>query len=237
MNNPIIKQMSNIVADVMTSFQSDFENYDKPYIEGAEACQFPMIWIVGESHTYLLKLGSYKKVFFNNESVRFIYVQGDNGFDAYLDMFKKDSIFLIEKDKVTKVSWEQAKNAVRDYVLPTVKEWESCNGILPKKCKVKIKFNNISISKLKQMIRDCEAHNDTSLIDSLRRFHRYRQVASNHYIQVNYNPHYNEFGFCEYINEKSGLVGGIIFHGWTETGYKENHSVQLTPRYGWSVHT
>lgn len=106
-----------------------------------------------------------------------------------------------------------------------------------KKCKVKIKFNNLTISKLKQLIRDCEKHNDTSLIDSLRRFHRYRQVASNHYIQVSYNPHYNEFGFCEYINEKSGLVGGVIFHGWAETGYKENHSVQLVPRYGWQIHT
>lgn len=33
MNNSIIKQMSDIVAEVMTSFQSDFEQYDKQYIE------------------------------------------------------------------------------------------------------------------------------------------------------------------------------------------------------------
>lgn len=45
MNNSIIKQMSDIVAEVMTSFQSDFEQYDKQYIEKAEACQFPMIWM------------------------------------------------------------------------------------------------------------------------------------------------------------------------------------------------
>lgn len=237
MNEAIIKQMSGIVAEVMTSFQSDFEQYDKPYIEKAEACQFPMIWIVGTSHTHLLKLGSYKEFFFNNESVRLNYVQGDNGFNAYLNMYPNDYIFIIGKDKVSKVSLAQAKEAIRDYVIPAVKEWEECNGVLPKRCKVKVKLNNISISKLKELICDCEAHNNTSLIDSLRGFHRYRQVASDHYIQVSYNPSYNEFGFCEYINGKSGLAGGIIFHGWKETGYQENYAVQLTPNYGWSKHT
>ena len=49
--------MSNIVADVMTSFQSDFENFDRPYIENADSSKFPMIWIVGKSHTHLLNLG------------------------------------------------------------------------------------------------------------------------------------------------------------------------------------
>lgn len=124
MNDTIIKQMRNIVSDVMTSFQSDFEKYDKPYIEKAEAHQFPMIWIVGTSHTYLLKLGGYKELFFSNESVRLNYVQGDNGFDPYIDMFKNDCIFLIVKDKVSKISVEQAQNAVRDYVVPAVKEWK-----------------------------------------------------------------------------------------------------------------
>lgn len=39
----IIQTMSNIVADVMTSFQSDFENFDRPYIENADSSKFPMI--------------------------------------------------------------------------------------------------------------------------------------------------------------------------------------------------
>ena len=36
----IIQTMSNIVADVMTSFQSDFENFDRPYIENAYNSKF-----------------------------------------------------------------------------------------------------------------------------------------------------------------------------------------------------
>lgn len=55
--------MSNIVADVMTSFQSDFENFDRPYIENADSSKFPMIWIVGKSHTHLLNLGEYEEHF------------------------------------------------------------------------------------------------------------------------------------------------------------------------------
>lgn len=237
MNEAITKQMSNIVADVMTSFQSDFEKYDKEYVESAKSNQFPMIWIVGKSHTYLLKLGSYKEKFFENESVRLLYAQGDNGFDSYLKMFADDHVFLIEEEKVVQVSVEQAKNAVSDYVIPTVKEWESQNGKLPKKCKVKVKFSNIAISKLKEMIRDCEAHNDTSLLDALKGFHRYRQISSDHHILVSYNSYYNEFTFCEYTKNNPGLVGGIIFHGWADSGYQENYAVQLTPRYGWSKHT
>ncbi len=57
----IIQTMSNIVADVMTSFQSDFENFDRPYIENADNSKFPMIWIVGKSHTHLLNLGEYEE--------------------------------------------------------------------------------------------------------------------------------------------------------------------------------
>lgn len=59
--------MSNIVADVMTSFQSDFENFDRPYIENAYNSKFPMIWIVGKSYTYLLHLGEYEENFRENE--------------------------------------------------------------------------------------------------------------------------------------------------------------------------
>ena len=167
--------------------------------------------MVGTSHTYLLKLGEYKDYFFNNESVRLNYVQGDNGFDAYLNMYPNDHIFIIGKDKISEVSLEQAKEAVRDYVIPAVKEWEKHYGTLPKRCKVKVKLNNISISRLKQLIRDCEVHNDTSLVDALIGFHRYRQMSSDHYIQVSYNPGYNEFGFVNISMENPVWLGALSF--------------------------
>jgi len=33
------------------------------------------------------------------------------------------------------------------------------------------------------------------------------------------------------------MNGGIIFHGFPNGGYVENGSVQLSPNYGWHIHT
>lgn len=53
----------------------------------------------------------------------------------------------------------------------------------------------------------------------------------------------SEFGehclsFSEHrVDGRYGLCGGIIYHGFPDTGYKENGSVQLEGSYGWSTHT
>lgn len=59
----ILNKMAEIVANTMTSFQSDFEKYDKEYItrEGVKA--FPFLWMVAPSHTYLLRFADFKKDF------------------------------------------------------------------------------------------------------------------------------------------------------------------------------
>ena len=45
--------------------------------------------------------------------------------------------------------------------------------------------------------------------------------------------------YFEAIREDGSLSmnGGVIFHGFPEEGYMQNNSVQLTPTYGWSIHT
>lgn len=51
----------------------------------------------------------------------------------------------------------------------------------------------------------------------------------------------NSFMFREVrdasTNYHVGIVGGIIFHGFPDTGYQENCSVMLSPQYGWHMHT
>ena len=233
----IIQAMSNIVANIMTRFQSDYENFDRPYIEKADGSKFPMIWIVGKCHTHLLCLGEYDKHFSENEVARFAYVQGGNPFLSYLAAVGGDHIFLIEPDGVRGITEKQAREVCRDIVTPVAEKWIKENGPLPTKVQVPIKFFNITLSKIKELIRECEAHDDISLIEIFRHFHNYRRVAKDQYIQISYNPGYNEFTFCEYTNGKQGLVGGIIFHGWPETGYMVNGSYQIEPTYGWSSHT
>lgn len=90
----ILNKMAEIVANTMTHFQSDFEKYDRLYIESDEV-KFPMIWIVDTSHTHLLKLGEYKNWFFKYESVRYDYVYGNNEFDYYLTNLTNDRIALL----------------------------------------------------------------------------------------------------------------------------------------------
>ena len=238
MKSDILNKMAEIVANTMTSFQSDFEQYDRPYIESGDA-KFPLIWIVGSSHTFLLRLGEYKERFLGNERVRWAYINGDNTFDSYIDYYKHDNdkLFLITESAISEINISQARSAIQDYVRPAVHAWIEQNGPLPKKTKVTVKIQNISVAKLKELISECWKHNDNSLLLCLKRFHQYMRVAADQYITVSYNPGCNEFTFWETINGKTGLVGGIVFHGWPESGYQSNNSVQLTPQYGWATHT
>lgn len=233
----ILNKMAEIVDNTMTSFQSDFEKYDRPYIEAATPEQFPMLWLVATSHTHLLKLGDYHKRFFNEEAVRYAYAVDDDTFSCYLNICHSDKVFLIDANSITEITHSQAKEAVRDIVVPVVTKWTELNGPLPTDIRMPIKFHNITLSKLKDLIRDCEKHDNTSLVDIFYRFRNYYRHATDQYIQISYNPGYNEFVFCQYTNGKQGLVGGIIFHGWPESGYQANGSIQLEPRYGWATHT
>lgn len=238
MKDKILKQMEAVVGDVMRSFQSDFFNYDKPRIENA-GFKFPFIWIVGESHTHRLELGNYKDLFFEAESVRYSYVRENNPYAYFFtsSSYVKDNWYLITEDGLQTINREQAKAAIMDYVNTAVQEWIAENGPLPVNTKVPVIIRGASLSKLKELVSECHKHDDDSLMNCLRRFHNYMRMASDQHIEVSYNSAWNEFAFCEYINGKPGLVGGIVFHGWSETGYKTNNAVQLEPHFGWSTHT
>lgn len=230
--------MREIVDATMESFKSDFENYDRRTILKAEDSDFPMFWIVSKRHTYLLGIGHYANMFNQSESVRLEYAQNHDVCGVHFNTIKNDDkLFLITSDDIAPISVDEARQIQSNILTPVVEAWEAENGPLPKRFKVKVKFNGITISELKALILDGEAHGDTSLIDSLRRFHRHTQVALDQYVSISYDRRYNEFGFVEIINGTVRLRGGIIFHGWPETGYQTNNSVQIEPRYGWSTHT
>lgn len=238
MNENIITQMREKVSEIMTCFQTDFENYDRAYIEEATEDKFPLIWVIGKSHTYLIKLGEVREKFGVYESLRYGYAQDNVGmFAHYFNQSKDDRYFLITPDKIEEKSKAQSLEIIRDVTYNTAKKWISENGALPSDFKMKVKFRNITLSKLRELIRECEEHGDDSLLRQLKDFRHYRKLADDHYIEVTYYEACNEFGFAVMHNGKPDLVGGIIFHGWPETGYKTNGSVQLSPRYGWSKHT
>lgn len=233
----ILQQMEAVVRKTMKNFQTDFYNYDKPRIEN-DNFKLPAIWIVGESHTYCLELGNYKEQFYENESVRYNYLYDHNPYSHFTNTNNiKDRWFLVTEEGLQPINRKQAEAAIKDYVNPAVQAWTAENGQLPKLTKVPVVLKNITIAELKALVAECRAHGDDSLMDCLTRFHRYIRIAANQYVEVIYYRGWKEFQFCEYVNGERRLVGGIVFHGWPETGYQTNGSIQLTQRYGWASHT
>ncbi len=235
----IIQKMATVVDEVMKRFQIDFTEYDKPIIEKAKPKEFPFMWIVSELHTRLVSLGGYEKKFFDNLPIRYAYANGDDSMSFYLHppyLNKKDRIFLIRENYIWEVSVNGAKNAIKDYTIPVYRKWKELYGeITPKR--IRVKFDLLSLSKLREIIQDCHNHGDDSLMSILRRFHNHRCVAEDHSITVKYREWDNEFVWIEHYDGEDHIIGHIVFHGWPETGYQQNGSVQIDPRYGWASHT
>lgn len=235
----IIQYMADVVEMKMTRFKTDFFNYDKPTIEKADSNQFPFLWIVNECHTVMPELGGYEEAFNNSAEIRYAYADGDDMYSFYLSsqyLHDTDLIFLITKDDICPIDVEKAKEAIRDYTIPAYEKWKARYGeIKPKR--VTVKFDLIDYSKLREIIQDCHNHNDDSLMEIFRRFHRIRRVADDHTMTIRYRKHANEFACIEHYNGEDHMIRFVIFHGWPETGYMTNNSIQIDPHYGWASHS
>ncbi len=232
--------MAEVVANNMTMFQSDFEKYDKAYVlrEGVNA--FPFLWMVAPTHTYLIELADFQNLYFSNESLRYAMANGSSWMHAYLRERigePEEKIFYVTSDGLQEKDINQAREIVRDVVKPVIVKWEREHGAVPTKQKVAVKLENISIEQLKELVLECRAHGNNSLLSCLKRFHDYRQVAKDHKIVVRWSNYDKCFYFTEFINGQSSLCGAIVFHSWPESGYQENGSVMLNPSFGWSTHT
>ena len=218
--------------------RSDFEQYTARAIAESETADFPYFWIVGESHSNLASVGELLDSFAESEQVRYRFVQRDSWPLANIRCaYPDDKIFLVTEQGCVQMTKEQAFNAYDDLTLPAARMWEAENGKLPAKFKIRVEFApSLTIGKFMQLVRDCEAHGDSSLIDILRRYRDRLQLAADHVLRVGYCSD-SELYFGEYVNGQLRLNGGIIFLGWPETGYQVNNSVQLCPSYGWQMHT
>lgn len=118
-----------------------------------------------------------------------------------------------------------------------LQEWKAKGNKLPTQLIVDDLKINCPISYLEEQLQYAKQHNDSSLDDILKRLRNRPRCADNHYIQIDKDFAERSFIFTEFINDKVDMRGGIIFHGYPNEGYKENGSVQLTPQYGWQIHT
>lgn len=102
-------------------------------------------------------------------------------------------------------------------------------------------MNSLNIyckEKLQKAMEAAQQHNDKTLSNCLVRLISYSMW--NTCDHVNLCRDWGEHCFYFEVKRPDGSLsmnGGIIFHGWPDEGYQENGSVQLTPQYGWAMHT
>lgn len=230
--------MQYVIEDCTNTCQSDFYKYDVNKIQNTDDRYFPMIWVVTPINTCLINYKLYADRYYDSEFTRYDWHNpNSNYFDAYLQDEVNQQVYLIEENGIKLICMKEARKIVRNSVNDSVLKYEKEFGKFTDDYKIRIKLNNITFSKLKELLKDCQVHNNTSLMDCLSRFRRCRKMSKDHTFCITYYPSDNEFTFREYINNEARLVGGIIFHGWPETGYKENFAVSLCPSYGWKIHT
>ena len=241
MNGTIIKQMSQIVRDVMQSNQSDFTDYDVKSLSDYDGS---FIWFVHPSHTYLCKL-SHKVLSEMVETETGLYqvLQRNTSPDAYLSetVCGKDTmLFLYDGAKLTQISLEFAKGywaGLREWVLL---QWQAYNGMteLPTDFSIPIVFASPETEAyFKEQLEYAEKHNDKSLSNCMERLTHRIKMSSDHIVRISQDYQERSFLFCHYYGGQPHDNGGIIFHGYPDEGYRVANSVQLSPSYGWSTHT
>ena len=240
MRQEIIDKMSQIVKETMTMFQSDFECD----LEMLSEYEGKFIWQVAPTHTHLhLCSKEYLDKQLESEVALYDFCQGNTWADACINGSMRDDLFYRYDDETglfeicsqqdAKAAWDISKTAA-------LNRWQLYNQkALPTDFKVRVEFGDNEVRRyFIEQLRFARQHNDSSLLNCVKRFHNYRKVSSKQRIVISRDFSERSFLFCEdYGNGRWGLNGGIIFHGYPEEGYKENCSVQLTPSYGWSIHT
>lgn len=229
MKREIIKQMIEIAG----SERAGDLSYDIQSLNGYDGC---FIWSVyGNSCTSLQRCS--KELILDclkQEQPRYNYAR--NGW-TLMTMWGEQRFFWYEpsKDKMVEVSKQQAaENGQLQYKM-AVAEWEAAGNHFPTELKVTLDVK--CPMYLDEQMKYAELHNDTSLSDIITRLENRPRCAKKHRVVIAEDFTKRSFIFTEYINDRISLNGGIIFHGYPEEGYKENYSVQLSPAYGWQMHT
>lgn len=92
---------------------------------------------------------------------------------------------------------------------------------------------------LQKCLNLAREHNDKTLENCVMRLVKYSIMPWCESVMLRKDSYGENCFYFECIdkNRNCALNGGIIFHGFPESGYKQNGSVQIDPSYGWHIHT
>jgi len=212
MKESIIKQMTQIVRDVMTSFTDDFYKYDMADLQDYDG---RFVWVVGSSHTNLAKIGEeYLNKMLESEIALYHLLQGDMTIDAVLYLkYKGDLVFYYDGENLVRIAWDEAERiwgAVRDWALFT---WQVKNKKeLPSNFKIPVHLCNCR-ERIKRLLQSERASN---LMDELKR--RRNGIKANHTDCVNIYVEGDDSLYFErvYVDDngerRCSLNGGIIYY-------------------------
>ena len=216
MKEKIIKQMENVVRDVMTSFQSDFYKYDMEILDGYDG---KFLWFVASSHTHIARID---EQFMHDElckpyGERFVYalVQNNTTADVCTAInTDKELVFYYDGENMVRVFREEARRiwkAIKDF---TLFEWQMMGKQLPKDMNIPIKFV-CSLSYIKEQLKFNEQIGG-NLIEQLKHFRNYRKLNGSHTIEIGRDFADHSFTFASVYREdgetKCSINGGLIYY-------------------------
>lgn len=219
MKERIIKQMTEVVRDVMTNFQSDFYKYD---MEALENYDERFLWFVAPSHTHLAKIGEQylSDIVDLSEEGLYAVLQRNTTPDACVNSLSKDDlVFYYDGDQMTQITIEEAKHlweAVRSWSLYS---WQLQNGMcaLPNDFTIPLELS-CSFAYLKDQLKYAREIGTSTLVDALKRFKHYQKINSTHkcVIGKDFSQHSFTFAFI-YTDSKTGeekcsLNGGLLYY-------------------------
>lgn len=242
MKESIIKQMSEIVRDIMRSNQTDFTEYDLKSLADYDGV---FLWLVHPYHTHLLLL-DHKNLakMVESEAGLYMFCQRNTWEDACLNETncgKETRLFLYNGgNELAPVSLGFAKGyweGLRDW---TLFQWQAYHGMepIPTDFNIPIVFaSEETEAEYEKQLEYASQHNDESLKNCFERLRNRIKMGSDHYVRISQDYQERSFLFCHYYGGQPHDNGGIIFHGYPDEGYRVANSVQLSPSYGWSTHT
>lgn len=214
MKESIIKQMTEVVRDVMTNFTDDFYKYD---MEALKDYDGRFVWIVAPMHTHLCKIGEeYLMDTLRSEEGVYAVCQRNTTNDFYLyskdRLYEDEIVFYYDGDKMEQISFEEAKRiweAVRSWALFM---WQTQNEKeLPTNFKIPVHF--IMCGKIIRKL--LESEKAANLLEEISR--RRNGMKVNHTDCVNIYVETLDSLYFEKICKLNGeshrlLNGGIIYY-------------------------
>ena len=227
MKQEIIEQMRAELYDSRFC-RSDFEECDVPALETYDG---PFLWQVYCTGTRLLKISpECVENWYATERDRFCMFQhSDLPFSFFELQAGDDSVktFYYDGESIKPVDIERARIIYRDadkcyherMIAEHAEEFLNCNKPL------EIRFMSEDTEKrYRESLEYAKSLGDTSLQDCVNRLSLWHRIAVNHYVVISYDFTEHGYCFCEIINDKPRINGGIIMSRHAE-------------KNRWSIHT